>query len=632
MVPPRPTFARPLRTLRSLALLAAFGLSACAPFYPEELPDPVQAASRPTPTTRENDVGTGNIRKKLVARADGIFSGKRFVASVLTIDDDDSDVQVKGDVVSVDPVARTLRVGAVDFGWNDDTEWLDEKSKKKIVPSDLAGGNYVKIESEYRDEILTIRKLTRRVRKDGELDSVKGRIEDVSRSKFRFTVAGIEISYVPDSPVVWKRSEPAPDLLRQDASPVAKSPSILRQNIRKVGDDDARPEDQIRVFDNLVVSGELKHELEWRENFDLQSDRQRDRLIGTQLVSLEATFELNRHFMAYARWETYWDYIWFDEDANLTAEDASNIIEGWALFEDLPVDGLALQVGRVDFDHGREWVMDDQYDAVRLLANLDGNFLEASIGRKIWDPSDDEEGVENTLLAARIDSISRTELLLYYLHRQGGTLIDLDRDHVGVSAEVDYGPGKIWGEFSYARGTENDLPLEGVGGDVTMMYVWEKAALEPSVYAGFAMGTGDYDPFTAHDRGFRQTGLNDNQDKYNGVASFNYYGEIMAPDLTNLKVFTVGLGVKPSEKTSVDLLWHRFEQVDLSYLPPFGTRLRQAVTAQSTDLGQEFDVIIGIEESQNWIFEVNVGIFMPGDAFNRRDTAYYGYFKAAYRF
>jgi hypothetical protein len=83
-------------------------------------------------------------------------------------------------------------------------------------------------------------------------------------------------------------------------------------------------------------------------------------LIGTQSISLEATFELNKHFMTYARWETWADYIWFDEDANLTAEDASNIIEGWALFEDLPIDGLALQVGRIDFDHGREWVMDDQ--------------------------------------------------------------------------------------------------------------------------------------------------------------------------------------------------------------------------------------------------------------------------------
>jgi hypothetical protein len=207
---------------------------------PDDLPEPLAAASRPAATTRENDVGTGNLRKKLVARADGVFSGKRFVATTLTIDDDDSDVQVKGDIASLSQTPdRSVSGPSTSTGT---TPRNGSTKDKKIVPSDLAVGAYVKIESEYRDGTLTIRKITRRVRKQGELDSVKGRIEDVSRSKFRFTVAGIEISYTPDSPVAWKRAEPAPDLLRQDASTVAKSPSILRQNIRKIGDEDARPE------------------------------------------------------------------------------------------------------------------------------------------------------------------------------------------------------------------------------------------------------------------------------------------------------------------------------------------------------------------------------------------------------
>jgi hypothetical protein len=129
------------------------------------------------------------------------------------------------------------------------------------------------------------------------------------------------------------------------------------------------------------------------------------------------------------------------------------------------------------------------------------------------------------------------------LHRQGGTLIDLDRDHVGVSAEVDYGPGKIWGEFSYARGTENNLPVEGVGGDVTMMYVLGEIRGARAVdLAPRGLRDGHRrlrirSPPTIVDSAKR--GCNDNQDKYSGVASFNYYGEMdMAADLTNMKVFT----------------------------------------------------------------------------------------------
>ena len=630
MVLSRTRTARRRRWLRLLATLLALIAPACAPFHPVELPDVAIADSRPHTESGPTDIGTGNLSKKMVVRADGTFVGRRLIARSLTIEADDSDIQLKGLLVSTSQNKDSITVGPLTFSVKESSKLIDEEGRV-IAFTDLRPGDWTKVEAAHDKLGLLVRKLTVRTRKAGELDSIKGRIDDIVRSKGQILIGSTEVTFRPDTPVAWRKSDPAPVPIKQDRV-INRSNSVLRQSIHKLSDEDMRPDNPLKLGDSLSFSGELKHELELRENFDLQLDRRRDRLIGTQLVSLEATFDLNRHFMSYTKIEALWDYVWMDQDANLKGGNITAMREGWVLLEDLPIDGFGLQAGRIDFDHGREWLMDDQYDAVRAFVNLDGAILEASYGRKMWDPTPNEDEIENTLLAARIDSIPRTDLLAYYLHREGGKGSRVNRNHFGVSAEVDYGPGKIWSELSKAYGDEDGHPFSGVGGDLTIMHVVSQKGVAPSFYAGYAFGTGDYDPFTATDRGFRQSGLNDNQDKFNGVASFNYYGEIMAPDLTNLQVVTFGFGIRPSPKSSIDVVFHDYRQWEVSHLAPFGTRLRQSVNGQSPDLGRELDLIIGFEESAHWLLELNVGVFMPGDAFVHTDTAYFAYLKLAYRF
>ena len=86
------------------------------------------------------------------------------------------------------------------------------------------------------------------------------------------------------------------------------------------------------------------------------------------------------------------------------------------------------------------------------------------------------------------------------------------------------------------------------------------------------------------------------------------------PDLSNLKIFTAGLGVRPSRRTSIDLVYHTYRQHELNDdqrsidvdLDPNGL---------SHDLGQEVDLVIGSREIPDLTIELTLGYFMPGKAF-----------------
>ena len=117
------------------------------------------------------------------------------------------------------------------------------------------------------------------------------------------------------------------------------------------------------------------------------------------------------------------------------------------------------------------------------------------------------------------------------------------------------------------------------------------------------------------DTGFRQTGLQDNKDSYRGVVSLRYYGELLDPELSNLHIVTAGLGFRFLSKSSIDLVYHLYRQ---PHAAPF---LRDADVKRDPDgvhkaIGQEWDVIIGIEEWRRFEIKFVGAIFRAGKAFD----------------
>jgi alginate production protein len=170
-----------------------------------------------------------------------------------------------------------------------------------------------------------------------------------------------------------------------------------------------------------------------------------------------------------------------------------------------------------------------------------------------------------------------------------------------------------WLELAYAGGEDGSNKVRGFGFDLGSTYEFD-LSLEPSITLGYAFGTGDGDPDDDVDNSFRQTGLQNNEGSFNGVPDFQYYGELLDPELSNLSIFTAGTGINLTEESSIDLVYHYYLQHKAS------DSLRDAgidadPDGQSKRLGSEIDLIIGYEGTKGLELALKLGYFIPGEAF-----------------
>ncbi len=190
---------------------------------------------------------------------------------------------------------------------------------------------------------------------------------------------------------------------------------------------------------------------------------------------------------------------------------------------------------------------------------------------------------------------------------------------------------KFWSNIAYVTGGDDGDDIRGFGFDVFGTYVFARD-FEPSLTLGFAYGSGDNNSSNSVDHNFRQTGLQDNNAKFNGKTSFRYYGEVFDPELSNMLIYTAGAGIRPTKESSIDLVYHRYRQVH----PDDDIRdsnLEADPNGESSDLGQEVDVILGWIPRDDLKFEIELGAFLPGTAFvANADNAYSAFGEIRYRF
>jgi hypothetical protein len=472
-----------------------------------------------------------------------------------------------------------------------------------------------------------------RERKEGEEEELQGTIVVIDHRRSVATVGDIEVRFESSVPVAWdvKDAEPPPMELRRLGPGPARQDGLMR--VRHLDPEERRPEAQYRPFDWLTIGGEVKVESEWRNNHDLQDFQERDRLIHEASLLLEFSGVYSEHLYSFLRLRTGLGFVHFDEERDLSEGATLEVGELFILLEDLPFPGLSLQIGKQDIDdRQREWVTDDQLEAVRAWINLDLAVLELSVSEALFETAPEEDGITNYLAGLHVEPVLDQELFIYALHREHGTLFDLDRTHLGVSGEGGIGPFSWWLDLGWAFGKEDDLDVDGVGADVLISWTFDDWPLIPSLYAGLAYGSGDRDPFDGEDSRFRQTGLNDNQDRLNGTFAFRYLGELVRPDLQNLIVYTLGAEFYLTPRTSLDFLWHYYRQeIPLAALGP--SRLRLTPTGESKDLGHELDVILGIYAFEPLRIQLVFAYFQPGAAFGPNpDDAWFATFEVKYVF
>jgi alginate production protein len=389
----------------------------------------------------------------------------------------------------------------------------------------------------------------------------------------------------------------------------------------EVFDLQAPPETRYRLAPFLTFGAELELDYTFRRNLDLDRRRRDDASIFMPELSLAWSFDPIPEFQAFLNLGLLREFVLADGAGQIGPTDDVALEVKEAYLRVGPLLGqLSLQIGRQRFEDERNWLYDEELDAVRLWYARGPLTVELSasrngLARKDLFSDRERDRINNYGLLATYRPTPAVELEAYAIVRDDRAADRRRPVFVGLRSrgepveDLDY-----WLDLAYVGGREGSRRLGGWGLDVGITYELQVGP-KPALTLGFAFGSGDRDPEARYDRSFRQTGLQENEGDFGGSASFKYYGEVLDPELSNLAIFTVGIGVRPSEKLSLDLVYHYYLQHRASTVLR-DTGLDAEPSGRSRRIGSEIDLIVGLVEIADRV-EVKAifGYFFPGAAF-----------------
>ena len=425
---------------------------------------------------------------------------------------------------------------------------------------------------------------------------------------------------------------------------VGAVPLVLPQDARVREGDATRAADPLQLFqadeqksvpfsvqlaEGLRLGGQVGLALDHDEDRDLDDARKRDE---TQL-GVEAKLDLLWTFgpgsFALVEGKIARDRTW--QEGNPDEDDTSAELTrafGWfALGEN-----LRLQVGRHDFDEEREWLYDEILDGARVVAKAGALEFEAAAALGLEFAASDGNPTEDTrtyVALARWFVDDDWWLSAYALAREDTAARDFEPSLFGLrSFARPYRGLGHWVELAMAQGHAAGRDIDGNAFDVGVLYRFD-GPLRPTIALGYAYGEGR-DPGGASD-GFRQSGLQDNNAKFGGVTSLKYYGEVFEPELANLGITTLAVGIRPAPSFSADLVLHTYRQDYLS-TSLFANDLRARPNGTHADLGWEADLVLGWRRERTMSAELMLGRFDPGAAFDQDDPAWQAEFTVRVKF
>jgi len=386
-----------------------------------------------------------------------------------------------------------------------------------------------------------------------------------------------------------------------------------------IDDEDVRPGRGIRLGKMGRLSGEVRLDFIGEDNFNLADSVPADLHTGRLRGRFEWIPPATRSISSMLQIKVEDERDIADQADEFSDKSGLTLGRAYVMFHGLIGKHGSLQVGRSRLEDNRDWLFSRNIDAIRLFFDWSRWQIELSAGEEYIDPAPRHQDVFNTYAAATFYPGRKHTLTAYVLDRDdrlvvNGVARDFSPRHTGLRAS---GETKVWGywlEAAIARGRDRGVPMRGSAMDAGVTWI-APIALEPSVTIGYAMGSGDDDPGDGESQTFRQSGLQLNNGKFNGVSGFRYYGELMRPELANLHIETLGVGLRPRNKTSLDLIFHRYR------LDEPASELVDAAVDDRTlnlidlDIGTEWDLVFGYEKWVHWELELDIGYFDPGDAF-----------------
>jgi alginate production protein len=563
----------------------------------------------------------------------------RLVAQRVTLEDARSDEVLLGTLpASQDDMRRFTLLGQL-VETHDETEW------RELRPGSLAGKR-VKVQGSWKGP-RKFRADTISPRGSGR-DRILGRLDE-----FRPIEGGWEgrimifTVFIPEGVLV--EHELAVD--QYGLAPGRKTGQSSSDSEYLSRDEDDAFGKGYPLTDTLRIQGQLEVKVEDSNNYNLDSGKREDRtdfknsgrirLVWSPSDSVAGLIEA-RYLQRYRR----------DDDDGVNdsqTKHGSNLGEAWLQWRDVfGHTGFDLTAGRQDFDEIREWIFDQNLDALRATWIRPDWRLDLSTAGTLTEGGERDKASQNGIAYLSNNDEDR-HLAAWAVYRdiddftnRNGIVPEEESMYLGVRAIGEWLPdNQVWADFAYQMGTRPLFDVNGsstgVDADVAawaydMGTTWSPEFAGPLYFTlGYALGTG-----SGADGTFRQTGWQDNTNKFGGVTSFRYYGELFDPELSNMGIFTLGAGAMVADRTSLDLVFHTYKQdeirAEFSPLPSRTANLRQSPNGIDADLGLEADLILGMRHFQNWDLEIVAATFRPGDAFDSQDNAYFLKFQLRYRF
>jgi alginate production protein len=296
-----------------------------------------------------------------------------------------------------------------------------------------------------------------------------------------------------------------------------------------------------------------------------------------------------------------------------------------------------LSLGRKNYEDERHWLFDSSIDQASVGFRQGTFRAEAVAGRETRFDLDlaprsrqARDRVDTFMLYGEYRGIEDTRLAAYSITRHDRSRNEGRPRLMGVRVLGNPSDGfNYWGDVATTRGKDElARKFSGHGFDAGLTYRFTRLPLQPSFTLAAAFGSGDSnrtDPADRRSAEFRQSGLHTNEGRFSGVSKFKYYGEVLDPELSNLKILTLGAGFRPAPNIYVDLVYHKYRQHKLSEElrnSPLTAELNQVEGRFSRDIGQAFDVVVGLRRLfglPRLGVDVRAGYFKPGKAFTRND-------------
>lgn len=521
--------------------------------------------------------------------------------------------------------------------WDEDTEW------KGLEQGKLAGQR-VKVEGSWKGP-RKFKAKSIEPRNPGR-DRIGARIDALTP-----TADGFEARLMIFTVVIGKDTEV------EHAKPVASYPLAPERQIGASSTETIeRDEDDsfgkgYALSDTLRLMGQLEAKISNETDYDLNEAQEEDRTDYDAGARLRLTWSPSAKLAGLVEMRYTHQYRRDDDNGVNDSEvnHSGSFGETWLQWRDvLDNQGFDVTVGRQDFDDPREWIFDQNLDALRLTwirpdwrLDVAGATIVASGG---------ERDEESTNAIAYLSNNNFDEHLAVWtvwrdidqFNGDNGTVPDESSWHAGARAFGEFVPQNVlWADFALLSA---DRPLfdgtgTATGSDASVTAyaydigtTWSPPFVAPLYFSfGYALGQGKDDDTT-----FRQTGWEDNTHRFGGVTSFQYYGEVFNPELSNLGIATLGVGTRLGDKSSLDLVWHSYTQDEakdeFSPLPTRSADLKRQPNGTDADLGWELDLIFGYRKFKNWDLEIVGAHFEPGDGFDVNDPAQLLKFQLRYRF